>query len=401
MNMASTTTNYSVALFNSGDPRGSKVGGIETYIRDYIYYHPSDMDLLFVGPDETGELPIGVISEVEFRGRKFKFLPLFYLNDHTNAYGQSITKSDTWRYASFLVKNWSRLRKILHDGHYSAEIRRVEYAPIIWSMGVPFVQMVHVWGARDQQMSSSLGKHWYIRDATEFVAAALAKKFYSVNANMTEMYKEKYKPFSRKFDTLTTWANTSIFKPTPYKFGDGLIHVMYAGRLDKFKRPDLMFRTIAELQRLTHRARFHYIGDGNIEEFPEFAGIQNITTRYGVKSSPEIATLLESMHLGILTSDFEGMPRVVMEMLSGGRPVVALHLPQLESVIKEGQSGVLIPRTADHVAVQARRMIEVYDLMREGLMPPVQIAKVVEPFSPQALLEKIWRDHRVLRGLSA
>lgn len=400
--IADTHKRYKVALLNSGDPRGAKVGGIETYIRDYIFYHPDDMDLLFVGADETGDLPVGEISEVAFRGRTFKFLPLFHLRDLENAYGAGITKSDTWRFASLLVKNWSLLRRVLRGGGYSAEIRRVEYAPILWSMGVPFVQMVHVWGGKDQQMSSSLGKHWYIRDSTEFVAAALTKKFYAVNPDMTAMYKRKYFPFARKFDTLTTWANTSIFKPTPYRFEDGLIHVMFAGRLDKFKRPDLMFRTIAALSAQSNgRARFHYIGDGDPDETPEFAPVRDITTRHGRKNSMEIAEMLGGFHLGILTSDFEGMPRVVMETLTAGRPVVALHLPQLEQVIAEGRSGFLVPRTGDHADVHAARLMQAYDMMRDGRMTPGSVAESVRPFSPQALLGKIWRDHRAIAGLPA
>jgi glycosyltransferase involved in cell wall biosynthesis len=392
---------YRVALFNSGDPRGSKVGGIETYIRDYIHYHPADMDLLFVGADESGELPIGEISEVEFRGRRFRFLPLFRLNDHANAYGEGITRSDTWRFASLLVKNWGMLRRVLRGGGYSAELRRVEYAPIIRSMGVPVIQMVHVWGGKDQQMSSSLGKHWYIRDLTEFASAAVSRRFYSVNPDMTARYKKKYRLFARKFDTLTTWANPAIFRPTPWRFDDGLIHVMYAGRLDLFKRPDFMFRTIAAAHAKAGNVRFHYIGDGDLDAFPEFSAIRAITTRHGVLDSKGIAALLEGFHLGILTSDFEGMPRVVMEMLTAGRPVVALHLPQLEQVIHDRQSGFLVPRTDDHVEVQAGRLIEAYERMRGGAITPESVAKAVEPFSPQALLGKIWRDHRAIHGLPA
>ena len=392
---------YRVALFNSGDPRGSKVGGIETYIRDYIHHHPADMDLLFVGADETGELPIGEVSEVEFRGRRFRFLPLFHLDAHEYAYGQGITKSDTWRFAALLMKNWGLLRRVLREGGYSAELRRVEYAPIIRSMGVPFVQMVHVWGGKDQPMSSSLGKHWYIRDATEFVAAALARKFYSVNNDMTARYKRKYRPFARKFDTLTTWANPQIFRPTPYRFNDDLIHVVYAGRLDKFKRPDFMFATIAALQARTGKVRFHYIGDGDPEEMPEFGPIRDVTERHGVRTSPEIAAVLERCHVGILTSDFEGMPRVVMETLTAGRPVVALHLPQLEQVIHDGESGFLVLREGDHIAVQAARIEETYRLMRDGRITPETVSGAVAAFSPTALLGKIWSAHRTIQGLPA
>jgi hypothetical protein len=53
----------------------------------------------------------------------------------------------------------------------------------------------------------------------------------------------------------------------------------------------------------------------------------------------------------------------------------------------------------DHIAVQAGRLIDAYLLMRSGRITPESVAEVVEPFSPQALLCKIWRDHRKSHGL--
>lgn len=391
---------YAVALFNSADPRGKKVGGIETYIRDYIFYHPADMDLLFIGADEIGDLPLGQISEVEFRGRKVKFLPLYFLENAVNNYTGTIAKSETMTFAKALLKNWGLIRNILRKGKYSVELRRPEYAPIIWSMGIPFIQMVHVWGAKDKQQSSVLGKYWYIRDATEMTAAALSKKFYSVNSDMTAMFKRRYKFMAGKFDTLTTWANTTIFRPTPFVFGDN-INILYAGRMDKFKRPDIMFRVIAEVRRRAPNILFHYAGDGDVEQFPEFAAIADITVRHGVRTSPEIAELMRSMHVGILTSDFEGMPRFVMELLTSGRPAVALHLPQLESVIADGVSGFLIPRGEDQIVQQAEKILETYQLEHTGALTPETISRAVEPFSPQSLLGKIWKDHRWLHGIPA
>jgi glycosyltransferase involved in cell wall biosynthesis len=391
---------YSVALLNSADPRGRKVGGIETYVRDYIYYHPEDMDLLFVGADEIGDLPIGRVSEVEYRGRTIRFLPLYYLANATNKYTGTVMQSETLAFAKALLKNWRLIRRVLRAGDYSVEVRRPEYAPIIRSMGVPIIQMIHVWGGKDKQQSGVLAKYSWLRDGSEFVAAGLAHRFYSVNPDLTAMFKKRFPMFRDKFDTLTTWANTSIFKPAPFRTSDR-IEVLFAGRMDLFKRPDLMFRVIAELQRLTGSVRFHYVGDGDVERFPEFAAIRDVTVLHGVKTSPEIAELMQDMHMGLLTSDFEGMPRFVMELLTSGRPAVALHLPQLEAVIEDGVNGYLIPRGDDQVAEMARRMRDTHESIEAGRITPDTIRRAVEPFSPQALLGKIWADHRRLHQLPA
>ncbi|WP_158441920.1 glycosyltransferase [Novosphingobium sp. B-7] len=392
---------YKVALVNSADPRGAKIGGIETYIRDYIFYHPEDMDLLFIGADEIGDMPIGKVADAEFRGRRFKFLALYRLDDAVNKYTGTVTQSETFRFARQLIDKWRTLRRVLRAGDYSVEVRRPEYAPIFFSMGVPVIQMIHVWGGKDKQQSGVLARYGWLRHASELVSAAIVKKFYSVNSDMTTMFKRRYPMFRGKFDTLTTWANTSIFQPTPFVFDGDRIDVIYAGRMDLFKRPDLMFSVIAELQRLTGRVRFHYVGDGDTEQFPEFSAIRDITVRHGVMKSPEIAALMQQCQMGLLTSDFEGMPRFVMELLTSGRPAVCLHLPQLESVLVDGVTGFIVPRGEDQVAEQARRMLETWTLAHEGQLDPIAIRKAVEPFSPQSLLGKIWNDHRRLHEMAA
>ena len=42
---------YQICLVHPFDPRGQKVGGLETYIRDFITFHPDNTDILFVGVD--------------------------------------------------------------------------------------------------------------------------------------------------------------------------------------------------------------------------------------------------------------------------------------------------------------------------------------------------------------
>ena len=44
---------YQICLIHPFDPRGEKVGGLETYIRDFITFHPADTDLLFIGVDSA------------------------------------------------------------------------------------------------------------------------------------------------------------------------------------------------------------------------------------------------------------------------------------------------------------------------------------------------------------
>jgi glycosyltransferase involved in cell wall biosynthesis len=177
---------------------------------------------------------------------------------------------------------------------------------------------------------------------------------------------------------------------------------VFAGRLDEFKDPPLMFRTIARLrQRWGRGVEFHYIGTSDPHRFSEFAGIEDVTIRHGFKDAAGMAATLAAAHAGILTSEFEGMPRFVLETLAVGRPVVAMHLPQLEPVIHHGDSGFLVQRggSADDMAdALAQRFVDVRDAIDAGTMDPVRIAGAIESFTPGTQLARVFRYHHEIQN---
>jgi hypothetical protein len=68
-------TPYSLVVFHPMDPRGAKLGGIETHVRLLLAAHPEDFLLVFVGIDEIGDRVIGELAEIDFEGRSIGFLP--------------------------------------------------------------------------------------------------------------------------------------------------------------------------------------------------------------------------------------------------------------------------------------------------------------------------------------
>ncbi|WP_052954581.1 glycosyltransferase family 4 protein [Microvirga vignae] len=395
---------YHVCMIHPFDPRGAKVGGIETYVRDYITYHPEDMELLLVGVDGFGDLEIGKISEIEFRGRRIKFLPIAYYNDQqTNEYAAKLKDSLTFNFMLQLILHWRTIRCYTSSTRATVELRRVEFAPFAALLGRPFIQMLHDGAeSKSSSMSSLLKKYWFIKEFGDYLALNLCSKFYCVNENLTNRLKAMSPRCAGKLGTLTTWADKDTFRPTEFDLSSNKLNIVYAGRLDLFKNPGLMFRTIEEVSRLTDgMVNFHYIGDGNMEAFQEFDAIRGVTVRHGRRKASEIAGILSSVHIGILTSEFEGMPRFVMETLSAGRPVCAFHLPQLEQVVLEGKSGVLVPRSPTEVQDLAAKIVDTWKSIQSGQIRPSLVADTVAPYSPERLLSRIFGDHRRLQGLPA
>ncbi|MCF2522410.1 glycosyltransferase [Bradyrhizobium sp. G127] len=403
-NTGHARSHYQICLIHPFDPRGEKVGGLETYIRDFITFHPTDTDLLFIGVDSVGDLSLGEVHKLTFRGRNFDFLPILHYSDHqAREAARSIRTSLTGQFFMALLRHFGTISKLIRARRCSIDLRRVEFSWLPAVLRLPFVQMLHGEGAPKLQMDSLLRKYSFVHNAGERFAMATSAKFLCVNPYITERLQKTYPRQKEKIDTLWTWVNTDIFKPQPLPRDTTTFRIVFAGRLDEFKDPPLMFRTIARLQQLMQgKVEFHYIGTSDPHRFTEFGEIEDITIRHGFKDAAGMASTLAQAHAGILTSEFEGMPRFVLETLAVGRPVVAMHLPQLEAVIRGGESGYLVPRSesgTDMAHRLAQRFIEVRDLIAKDDMDSSRIAASIRTFTPGTQLARVFRYHQEIQNM--
>ncbi|MGX9115455.1 glycosyltransferase [Mesorhizobium sp. BHbsci] len=105
-------------------------------------------------------------------------------------------------------------------------------------------------------------------------------------------------------------------------------------------------------------ARFHdavlvLAGDGplrsTVESRAKQLGLERQVVFTGYRDDPE--RLIALADLCLLCSMREGLPRVVMQYLAGGKPCVACDLPGLREVLRPGINGVITP--ADDLAAMA------------------------------------------------
>jgi glycosyltransferase involved in cell wall biosynthesis len=393
---------YQICLIHPFDPRGQKVGGLETYIRDFITFHPDNTDILFVGVDSIGDLALGEVHRITFRGRTFDFLPILRYGDaQAREAARTIRSSLTGQFFVALLRHFGQVARLVRARRCSIDLRRVEFSWLPAVLRLPFVQMLHGEGAPKLQMDSLLRKYSFVHNTGERFAVTMSEKFLCVNPFITERMQKTYPRSKEKIDTLWTWVNTDIFQPQPFPERMSPFQIVFAGRLDEFKDPPLMFRTIERLrQKLNGAIRFHYIGTSDPHRFSEFAAIEDITIRHGFKDAMGMAKTLSEAHAGILTSEFEGMPRCVLETLAVGRPVVAMHLPQLESVIHDGQSGYLVTRDGSReqwAETLAQRFMEVHDAIDSGKLSPEQVADSIQDFTPATQLARVYRYHQEIQ----
>lgn len=90
---------------------------------------------------------------------------------------------------------------------------------------------------------------------------------------------------------------------------------------------------------------FLMVGDGplrpQVEELLENLGLQGKTILTGIRR--DIPELMAAMDVFLLTSRWEGLPRVIPQAMSMGLPVVATSVDGSQEVIKNGVNGFLCP----------------------------------------------------------
>ncbi len=386
------------------DPRGGKVGGIETHVRLVLAHHPASTRLLLVGLDEVGDARLGIVRTLDVAGRTIDFLPVARVDPAAiNTAARSIRRSTTLRFALGMIRHLPAIRRALGGAPASVEVERFEFALVPRLLRRPFVLIVHNEGTRADAMDSLLKRYWYIHRLNEKLALALADRVFAVNAAIAERISRVSAAAGARTAVLSVSVDATVFAPGPFPERDDAFHVCFAGRLDAFKDPALMIASLARLDAMLaarpagrfHRLAFDYVGASDPGAVPGFAAIAARTVRHGIRQASEVAAIMRAAHAGLVTSFFEGLPCYLLEMLASGRPVAAIHLPQFEPLVT-GASGALVARGAD-LADSARALAAALHGLATGIadgaMDPAAIAALARPHSVEAQMGRLFACH--------
>ena len=108
---------HCICLIHPMDPRGTKIGGIETYVRTLIQHAPLNWRVLLVGVDGKGDCKLCEVTRMDLSGRSIDFLPMIYFPDEEiHEAARALAKSLTLQFAISLFRNFFRLRKAIGEG---------------------------------------------------------------------------------------------------------------------------------------------------------------------------------------------------------------------------------------------------------------------------------------------
>ena len=127
--------------------------------------------------------------------------------------------------------------------------------------------------------------------------------------------------------------------------------VTYVGRLERYKRIDLLLRAGAHLAERFPELELLVIGKGaareGLEDLARDLGLEGRTRFTGFVPDRERDALLAGTRVCVFPSEKEGFGLTVIEANALGTPVVARDAPGLCDSVRDGETGRLVPSGGD------------------------------------------------------
>jgi len=142
---------------------------------------------------------------------------------------------------------------------------------------------------------------------------------------------------------------------------DGLELIGAVGSLLPCKNFALLIEAFTDLFQFFPKTKLVIIGDGPLHnELVAQAGrVLPSGNVIFTGALPNAARWLPAFDLLCMTSDYEGMPNVLMEASACGLPVVASDVGGVREIVQDGQSGILFPK-GDHqsLTIALRKLLQ-------------------------------------------
>ena len=142
---------------------------------------------------------------------------------------------------------------------------------------------------------------------------------------------------------LENGVNAERFCPGSGHASGSTIHALGVGSLRAVKRRDLFLRAVACARESIPELRARLVGDGPLlSELQQLRGELNLVDFVDFSGAcDEMVAVYHDAHILVHTSDYEGMPNVILEAMACALPVISTRAGAAPDLVDDGVTGFL------------------------------------------------------------
>ncbi|HCM37615.1 TPA: hypothetical protein DIS61_03135 [Patescibacteria group bacterium] len=237
-----------------------------------------------------------------------------------------------WLFAPLLYKKYLKNCQVVRGLQLSGGLPALVckyfwHKPYVVNYGYDYVNMAKVEG---KQMQSLV-----YRIVSRLVLAGAAKII--ITARYLKPQLRTYQ-IASKLKWLPNGVNTQLFSP---RQDVKLKQILFIGRLEKQKNLKQLITAVSQIK--FPGIELCFIGQGSLrQELETLAQELGVNLRIlGTVEHTELPKCLNQASVFVLVSLIEGQPKVLLEAMSCGLPVIASQIPAHEEIISHNKNGIL------------------------------------------------------------
>lgn len=387
------------------DPWGTKIGGIESFIRTLFKYAPDDFDMRLVGVTEDPFVrPVRKWHYLDYENRPVAFYPV--LTDlHPN---QRSLIPLFFRFP--LLLNWVNLG----DRNAFYLYHRIE--PLAFASLHSQKNMLCIHGNPDEITGKSSEVKWrytpWLYRIAEKYAVNKSHRTWVVSRLGETVLAERHPNLKERFAFLPTWYRDDIFRSASkeekeyqrkivteqFQAPPASRFILFASRWEEQKNPILALESFNQIAAKYKNLYLIMVGTGGLNSKIKNKILQmNLGSRVklaGMQTPSQLSAIMQGCDLFLLSSQFEGLPIVMLEAQASGLPVVSTDTGELKKVIRQGRTGRIV--SAMNATSLAEGIEDVLDHPEH--YHGEACANAVEDYRPKAILPWYFDEIRKIAG---
>lgn len=246
---------------------------------------------------------------------------------------------------------------------------------------IPVVQMFHTLGAMKNRISNEPAHKVDTRTLHEMDIMRWSDRLIAATQAEYAQMLWLYRADRRKVSIVPPGVDAGRFAPQPREAARGAVGLaagekmlLFVGRLEPLKAVDSIIRAVRVMAMVAPDdlagVRVMIVGGevGNPERarlmaLAESLGVSQWVEFVGAKDHSQLPTYYSAAEALLMPSDYESFGMVALEAMAAGTPVIASNVGGLAYLVRDGETGYLVP-VRDEVALAARMR----DILSDGAL---------------------------------